>query len=197
MAVAGCEPAGNRHVLAVASSNPSVATFAVSTPATSILGQSEALPQVAVTVPLGAAHGAVATAPVTFTATNVNGGDPPVQNPVQGSTAMATVLKPTRGLTALGAPFEATVFAVVAGYGAVAGVPNEFVGSSLGSFATANNDGARCRDALGHLGTLLNSATDLENYTVVGPLIDAMPASEAEYINVAAPAGTADLVSKP
>ena len=77
-----------------ASSDPTVATFSSSADAIGILGQSEAFPQIAVTVPASAADGAVASAPLTFTAS----GDPSVVNPMQGSGTTITVL-PTTGLT--------------------------------------------------------------------------------------------------
>src|SRR5262245_55321299 len=177
------------------SSNPAIATFGASDPATNVLGQTTVFPQVAITVPAASPDGAVVTASLTFNAANVNGGDPPVQNSLGFSTAQATILNPTRGLDQFTAPFEATVFLAVQGLGADAAVLNEFVGSSLGTFA-ASHRGREAQEALGHLSVLLNSSIDLQNYATVSPLVVPFPATEAEFINVQSPAGTPDLATK-
>ena len=175
-----------------ASSDPTVATFSSSADAIGILGQSEAFPQIAVTVPASAAGGAIASAPVTITATNSVGGDPSVVNPMQGSGTTITVLKPTTGLDASvpPLPFQTTVFLAVQGFGADLAVPNEFRPSSLGTFVNAQL-GNKVQAALNHIGTLLNPATNLEDNTTMDPLKVVFPAKKCVGgANVGLPCGS-------
>lgn len=177
-----------------ASSDPTVASFGTADSALQVLGQTEAFPQISVTVPASAPNGAIVSVPVTFQATNSSGGDPAVVNPVQGSTAVATVLNPTRALDAGGSPIETTVFAAVQGFGADPGVLNEFLESDLGAFAAANV-GSTVGGSTGNLATLLDPGTDLEDILVVDPLRQSFPSSEASFINVLSSAGTDDLTT--
>ncbi len=174
------------------SSNPSAATFASDAPALAVPGQTVALPRVAVTAAAGAADGAIAESLVTFTAMNSMMGDPAVVNPLQVSTATATVLNPTTGLDAGGSPLETTIFAAVQGFGADAGVPNEFVASDLATFIS-NNLGGIVGGSFGNSATLLNIATDLEDIEIVDPLRQSFPATEVDFINAAGISG--DLVN--
>ncbi|MDO8631091.1 MAG: hypothetical protein Q7R41_11425, partial [Phycisphaerales bacterium] len=153
------------------------ATFGPAAAATGILGQSEAFPQIAVTVPAGAAHGAIASAPVTITATNSVAGDPSVVNPVQGSDTTITVLKPTTGLDATvpPLPFQTTVFLAEQGFGADPLVTNEFASTSLAAFVSANLDQA-AQDSLGHINFLLQATTNLENNLSIDSLKVVFPA---------------------
>lgn len=177
-----------------ASSNPAVAIFAAGPADMAVLGQTEAYPQLAVAVPLGAAHGASASASVTISAVNSQGGDPAVVNPVWNTTASATVLNPTRGLSAGGAPFETTVFAAVEGFGADPAVANEFRGGDLGVYVQGNL-GVAAQASLGHITTLLDPATDLEDLATVDALRLSFPALEADYINAVGAPGTDDLAA--
>jgi hypothetical protein len=184
----------NITATAGASSNPSVATFGSAAAATGVLGQSEAFPQIAVTVPISAANGATAGASVTFTASNSVGGDPSVVNPVQGSATTITVLKPTTGLDATvpPSPFQTTVFLAVQGFGADPAVANEFRPSSLGTFVNAQL-GNKVQAALSHIATLLNPATNLEDNATMDPLKLVFPSLEADFIN--APGTPEDLAA--
>lgn len=164
------------------SGNPAVATFATAADATNVSGQTEAFPQIAVSVAPTAADGAIVTAPVTFSAINSLGGDPPVLNPTQGSTAQVTVLNPMFATDSGGSPIETTVFAAVQGFGADAGIVNEFLTSDLGVHSAANL-GFSVRESIGNMSALLDPATDLENITVVDPLRQSFPFDELNFIN--------------
>jgi len=172
---------------------PTFVTFASSDSDLSVPGQSNGYPQIAVTVTANAPDGAIATAPVTFTASNSQGGDPAVVNSVQGSTTIATVLNPTKALDGSGSPIETTVFAAVQGFGADAGVVNEFLASDLSAFISANL-GTAADDTLGNLADLQNPATNLEDILVVDPLRQSFPA-EVDYINPPGAGGTDDLLT--
>ncbi|MBI3834847.1 MAG: hypothetical protein HY287_11010, partial [Planctomycetes bacterium] len=184
----------NISIAVGASSNPAVATFASDANALGVLGQTEALPQIAVTVPAGVADGATATSALSFTATNMNAGDPPVINPNQSSVATVTVLNPTTGIDELVPPnpLQATIFIGVEGLGASPSILNEFASTSLAGFLN-NNWGTKARDSLNHGALLLNSSTNLEDYATVNPLQLSFPSSQSAYINAAGPAGHKDL----
>lgn len=151
------------------SSNPAAATFAASPATLSVPGQTLAAPRVAVTVPLTATNGAIATASATITAVNAIAGQPAVQNATQATSLTITALNPTRALDAVGSPFETTLFAAVRGFGADALVLNEVAGSSLGTFI-GSHLGAEAQSALGQIATILDPATNLESYATIGPL---------------------------
>lgn len=174
-----------------ASDNPALVTFAVESPALAVAGQQEGLPQIRATAVAGAPDGAIVSASVTFSATNTVGGDPAVVNPVQGSTTSAVVLKPIKGIDALGAPIETTVFAAVQGFGADVVVLNEFLGTDLATFVAANL-GTHAGETVGNLATLLNPTTDLEDFLTVDPLRQPFP---SPFINAAGAPGTDDLVT--
>lgn len=174
-------------------SNAAAATFAASVSAAGVAGQAFALPEVAVTSPLTALNGAVASASLSFVATNAHAGDPAVLTPSGNSQIAATVLKPTRGQNAAGQAFEATVFLAVQGLGDTPG--NSFLSSSLGTFATAHA-GRECRDAQGHLPALLSANTDLTDFALTSGWQLSFPVLTSEYINATSPAGTADLATK-
>ncbi|GEM_PF-2226423 len=182
----------NLSTAAGVSSNPAIATFAAGVAATGVPGQSLAFPSVAVTPAAGAAHNSVASATVTVTATNVNGGDPAVVAPIQMTTMTATVLKPTTGLTAGGAAFQTTVFAAVQTIPANAGVTNEFRTTSLGTFV-ANNLGAAVQDTLSNGSVLINPATNIGSGLLMQAMIRDFP-DPGFFINLAGPPGKLNLV---
>ncbi|MCG8404708.1 MAG: hypothetical protein MI923_05870 [Phycisphaerales bacterium] len=170
------------------SSDPAVASFATAVGATGVPGQTEAFPQIAVSVVPTAADGTIVTAPVTFSAINSVGGNPAVVNPIQGSTAQVTVLNPTFATDSGGSPIETTVFAAIQGFGADRGIANEFLPSDLGAHAAANL-GFSVRESVGNMSVLLDPAVDLEDIVVVDPLRLSFPLDELSFINAA---GTTD-----
>lgn len=176
-----------------ASSNPAIATLAAGAAVTVMTGQTPVNPQVEITAASNAADSAIVTAPVTVTATNVNGLDPPVENPVQATTATVRVLNPTTGRNAGGLPFQATTFV------AMQGLPNgpelnEFLTTSLSTFVAANLGGI-VDDERNNGAALLSPTTDLSDPLLVDVFEDDMPDSPALFINVPSPAGLDDLVT--
>lgn len=184
----------NVSVAPGSSSNPSVATFAAGAAASAVPGQTEGFPQIVVTVPASAPDGAIATAPVTFTATNAVAGNPAVQDAVQASIASVAVLKPTRAVNQLGAPIETTVFMALEGFGADPGVTNEFAQSQLADYVFAHL-GGRAKGTLGALGFLLNTSSNLEGFAEIDPLRQSFPATEADFINRPGPPGRESLTA--
>ncbi|HPF38972.1 MAG TPA: hypothetical protein P5081_08785 [Phycisphaerae bacterium] len=188
---------GNQVIEAVAtpgvSSNPAVATFAVSD-SDQASGQSAMFPRIEVAAPATAAHNATANASVSVTASNVSGASPPVVNPVSASGVTIRALNPTRGLSAAGTPFQATVFAALQGLPNEPGVPNEFANTSLAGFVAANLGGIV--DDERHNGQLLtNPLTNLSDPILIDVMEDDMPDSELLYINRLSPAGLDSLVT--
>lgn len=174
------------------SSDPSSANFSGGPAAIDVPGMSEALPQIEVTAPANAAHLAIVTVPVTFSATNTFGEDPPVFASPQTSTATATVLNPTSGVDELGAQKGTTVFLAARGFGADPNVANEFLGSDLANFITSNLGGLAA-GTTGNLAVLLNPGADLENIAVADPLRQSFPQGDVEFIGAPAGSGGSDL----
>ena len=176
-----------------ASSDPSVATFSVGPPVSNVPGQSYATPQVNVTGQPTAPHLATASASVTVTATNSNVGDPGVVAPVQVSSVTATVLRPTTGLDAFGAPLQATVFMAIQPVPADAGSLNEFLATDLAAYVAANL-GAGVQETRGISTLLLDPSTNLNDGFLMQSLIKDFP-DPGFYINPPAPGvGKLDLV---
>lgn len=176
-----------------ASSNPAAATFTAGDMATVNTGQTLVHPTVAVIVDLAATDGDVATAPVTVSATNVNGLDPAVENGAQATTATVTVLNPTTGKDAAGQPFQATTFV------ALQGLPNgpelnEFLTTSLSAFVAANLGGI-VDDERNNGAALLAPTTDLSDPLLMDVFEDDLPDVETLFINPPSPAGLDDLVT--
>jgi hypothetical protein len=177
-----------------AGNNPSVATFATGDVATVLTGQTLVFPNIAVTVPFGTTAGALATAPVTVSATNANGLDPAVVNPAGATTATVQVLNPTTGLNAALLPFQATAFAAIQGLPKQPGVNNEFLGTSLAQFVADNLFGMV--DDERHNGLLLlDPATNLSDPFLVDAMEDDMPDLPDFFVNFPSPAGLDDLVT--
>ncbi|MFN0137738.1 MAG: hypothetical protein ACKVS9_16660 [Phycisphaerae bacterium] len=178
----------NISVTPGSSSNPSAMTFSTTPGALGVLGQTIAAPRVAINAPFSATSGAIATAPATISAVNAIGGQPAVQSPTQNTTITATVVNPTRGSDAVGAPFETTVFAAVRGFGAEVGVANEFAGSTLGTFISSRLN-QQAQAALGRISTLLSATTNLEDYATVLPITTQFPALPPSYVTLTSGTG--------
>jgi hypothetical protein len=177
-----------------ASSDPSVATFAIGDPALNVAGQSLGFPTIALTPTASAAHGATASATVTVSASNSDGG-PPVENAIQTVEVIATVLAPTTGLDANGDPFQTSVFLAVQ---AIPAGPelNEFLDTDLGAFV-ATNLGGLAQDTRGFGDDLVDPNTNLSDSIVVLPMVEEFPEEGEEctaWLNPSGAPGTLDLV---
>ncbi len=191
-----CANAGGNNALNISaamgpSGNPAVATFAGGPAAGNVGGQTVGLPKILVSADGAAANGATASATATVTATNVNGAAPPVVGAVQNVTATATVLSPSAGRNAAGAPFQTTVYLAIQ---PVASGPaiNEFAGTSLGQYVAANLGGA-AQDWHQHGAALVDPSTNIASTAVMTPMIQEFPGSTAQYINPPGPAGRLNL----
>lgn len=184
----------NMAVSVGASSDPSVATFTAGAEASNVLGQSLGLPQISIAGAFAAADGATATALATVTATNSNGGDPPVVNGVLGTTVTARVVKPTTGIDENGQPLQATVFLAVQPVPASPTVLNELLDTSLGAYAGANL-GAGVQDTRGLGALLTDPATNLNDGFLMQSLIRDFP-DPGFFVNYPGPGlpGKLDLV---
>lgn len=157
------------------SSDPSVvSSTAPGSPAVVSLGQTLVHPSVEIALGPGAVAGASATAPVSVAAANVNGGDPPVQNPLEATVATFNVIDPQTGLDALGLPLLTTSLAALQGLPPDPGRPNEFSATSLASFVAANL-GAIVGDERGNGLALITPTTDFSDPVLLDAFEDDMP----------------------
>ncbi len=157
-----------------ASSNPTAATFGAGLGVTGVPGQTVALPSIAITAGVNAAHLATANATVTVTATNTNGGDPPVVSPTRTTTATATVLRPTTGKNASNGPLQTTVFLAVLPIVDSPSTLNEFRASSLGAYLAAQPD-ITALHSRGNGPTLINASTDISSASVTPLMVADLP----------------------
>ena len=179
-------------VSGAASSNASVATFSAGDADLGVPGQMFGLPTLTITAAAGASDGQFASASPTVTATNSNAADPPVVNGVQAADVSATVIAPTTGLDANGAAFQATVFAAMQPVPADPAVLNEFLGTDLGAFVSANL-GAGAQDTSGNGALLTNPATDLSDPLTVLPMVKEFPSEFFLFARPPSPPGRLDL----
>jgi len=176
-----------------ASSDPSVATFALGQAATNVAGQSFAFPTVSATAPASAPDGSVAQTTVSVSATESVGGAPVGSNPT--ATAAVAVLNPTTGRDASGLPFQTTVFVAIQGIVDQPGVDNEFLNTDLGAFLAAQPDITQF-ESEGFGATLLNPLTNLTNGITVQGMVKTLPDPGEECTNwlaFAGPPGKLDL----
>ncbi len=174
-----------------ASSDPSVATFAMGHEAVAVAGQAYGFPSIAVTPGVAAAHLSSAVVPVTVTATNSNGGDPAVVTPLRMTSLTATVLKPSTGVDENGAPLQATIFAAVQGVASTAAT-NELLGTDLADYLLAQPSIVDL-ETLGHGSFLLNPATNLASPVDIPLLIEEFESDCCLFINPPGAPGTLDL----
>lgn len=172
----------NMSASAGASSNPAVANFGAGSSVNGVLGQSIGLPTISITPAAGAAHLTTASATVTVTAANTNGGDPPIVSTMKTTTATATVLKPTTGKDAAGLPLQTTVFMAALPIYSNPLVTNEFRASSLGTYLAALPD-ITAVEVLGNGTALMDPATNISSGLVTPLMVDGFPNDGEECVN--------------